>query len=221
MQNNTNSMSHTSIKLSLWLLRSATLSRWCQNLLHTVCVWYNQFCLNREPSGRYNFPHTHWIFILWTLENCSPANLLLSLRARHLYWSYILKIGLVLITSKLLLSRMTISYKQYKLELEAEVWYPAVSLLTLHVQVPLSLGDSVLYLQPSPQALLYVHFFRYLEKKTPLVYFLGFLKWKIVIIKIFESYYISHTQNCNKGKQEYAEMLRIQGSLPWKLNFVL
>lgn len=51
---NSSSTSHTSVKLSLPLLRLAALSRRYQNLLHTVSILYYPLYLNCEPCGRYN-----------------------------------------------------------------------------------------------------------------------------------------------------------------------
>lgn len=84
------SMSDTSVKLSLWLLRYArTLWRWCQNVLHTVHIWCNQSSWAMNPVPYTSSPCCTPIslpqnLLSCTLENCNPANLLLSLRARHL-----------------------------------------------------------------------------------------------------------------------------------------
>lgn len=51
---NSSSTSHTSVKLSLPLLRLAALSRRYQNLLHTVSILFYPLYLNCEPCGRYN-----------------------------------------------------------------------------------------------------------------------------------------------------------------------
>lgn len=84
------SMSDTSAKLSLWLLRYArTLWRWCQSLLHTVHIRCNPSLWAVTPVPYTSSPcctHTSLpqSLLSCTLENCNLANLLLSLRAKHL-----------------------------------------------------------------------------------------------------------------------------------------
>lgn len=102
---NSSSTSHTSVKLSLPLLRLAALSRRYQNLLHTVSILYYPLYLNCEPCGRYNSSSQtppalkSYTMNIRKLQSCQVV---IVTKSKTIVLVLYFKIGLVLITDELL-----------------------------------------------------------------------------------------------------------------------